>query len=341
MRNKFKLMVHESNGQQYQDLFSKIMSYASPSFKAVKAHGNIGDRGNDGWCAAQGKYFQVYAPEELADNTKAAIKKMKVDFDKLLSYWESISPVKEYVFVVNDKFKGVPPHLIKAVSDIKIKHNLSDASIFSASDLENILFSLGQDQIESILGSMEKLNADLEIYKHLILSITTMMYLRYWRFTSENLIANSIEDEVLSGFERARLEIYTTVLPKSIPSLDDSIIELAENIHHLTCHFTDSECAYLTDDSIWWRRDMRWKRDRIYSNEQYRKKYEIYDKWRENLYIHHCNLVHSLNLFSAKVRDHIDPLFFMGKQFSVVDSMGTFNALEGYELIPSGYRELK
>lgn len=43
-RNMFRLQIHESNGQKFEDLFTKIMGYMEPDFRAVKPHGNIGDR---------------------------------------------------------------------------------------------------------------------------------------------------------------------------------------------------------------------------------------------------------------------------------------------------------
>ncbi|MDC5842519.1 hypothetical protein OPW33_24645 [Vibrio europaeus] len=152
MRTKFRLVVHESTGQKYEDLFVKIMSYADINFKPVKAHGNIGDRGNDGWSSVSGRYYQSYAPDDLPENTENAIKKMKADFIKLKSFWDAICPVKEFVFVVNDKFLGVSPHITSAINEIKAENNLSHVEIFGASDLERTLFSLSTDQIAQIVG---------------------------------------------------------------------------------------------------------------------------------------------------------------------------------------------
>lgn len=77
----FKLKVHESNGIEYENLFSKVMSYYRPGFDKVKPHGNIGDRGNDGWVYGAGIYYQVYAPEDLPSNEKKSLDKLKADFE--------------------------------------------------------------------------------------------------------------------------------------------------------------------------------------------------------------------------------------------------------------------
>ncbi|MFW3166456.1 hypothetical protein WBQ28_18450 [Pseudomonas syringae pv. syringae] len=155
MRTAFKLLVHESDGQRYEDLFVKIMSYSDPDFQPIKAYGNIGDRGNDGWVAKKGRYYQSYAPESLAKNTKSALSKLSEDFEKLKRFWNYLSPVREFYFVVNDKFKGVSPHIYEAVDKLKHLHDLDRSEVFLASQLENKLFSLEHDQIKQVLNSFE------------------------------------------------------------------------------------------------------------------------------------------------------------------------------------------
>ncbi|MEN5198974.1 hypothetical protein ABE525_07110 [Pseudomonas wadenswilerensis] len=155
MRTAFRLLVHESEGQKYEDLFVKIMSYSDPEFKPVKAYGNIGDRGNDGWVANNGRYYQSYAPETLTNNTKNALKKLNDDFEKLKSFWEPISSVREFYFVINDKFKGISPHIYEAVDQLKSMHSLDVAEVFLASQLESKLFLLSNDQIKQVLNSFE------------------------------------------------------------------------------------------------------------------------------------------------------------------------------------------
>lgn len=152
MRTAFKLLVHESQGQSYEDLFVKIMSYKDPEFKPVKAHGRVGDRGNDGWVANKGRYYQCYSPEFLAGNTRNALKKLNEDFERLKSFWGKISPIREFYFVINDKFMGVSPHIYDAVKQLECTHDLECAEVLLASQLENTLFTLDDDQIKHVLN---------------------------------------------------------------------------------------------------------------------------------------------------------------------------------------------
>ncbi|TYT75681.1 hypothetical protein [Desulfobotulus mexicanus] len=152
LRDKFKLKVLQSNGTQYEMFFNEVMKNACHEFQSVKPHGNIGDRGNDGWIQRTGAYFQVYAPEELFKNTEAAKKKVKSDFITLKAYWEQISPIRSFFYVVNDKFQGVSPHISLVLEEIKSENNLEKTGVFSTSNLESVLFRLPQESICSLLG---------------------------------------------------------------------------------------------------------------------------------------------------------------------------------------------
>ena len=102
----FKLRVHECNGQAYEDLFVSVIGRRYPKFKPVKPHGRVGDRKNDGYVAETGSYFQVFAPEDASQKVTNAVSKAKVDFKGLKEYWDKIAPLKEFRFVLNDKFHG-------------------------------------------------------------------------------------------------------------------------------------------------------------------------------------------------------------------------------------------
>lgn len=334
MRTRFKLLVHESNAKAYEDLFVKIMMQVDLNFKPVKPHGNIGDRGNDGWCSDSGVYYQVYAPEDLPSNTSQSLTKLHDDFQKLKDYWDSISPLKEFYFVVNDKFSGAPPHLYSAVAKIKKDYNLSKAEVILSHQLENMLFELSDDIVASIVGSAS-VDSNMEFYQHVVDSITSDMCLKYWTNISDNLFANSIESVVIDGFERITMKMFKTVMPNVNQELEAAIAELMNRVQYLVDHFTDSACASNFGD--FWKRDMSWKKTWIEDQNEYFRVYEKYENWRRELFVIHHNLVHALNLFSDQVRSYVYPNYFMGQKFTIVDSIGTSNSLLGYEAIPTEF----
>ena len=152
LRDKFKIAVLQGNAAQFEGLFSKVKNYTHADFAQVKPHGNIGDRGNDGWLPSSGTYYQVYAPEELSTNTATAQQKVKDDFKKLKLYWETIRPIRNFYFVLNDKFVGVSPHIWRTLSEIQSAESLENAGVYDTASLERDLFSLQHDEICSVLG---------------------------------------------------------------------------------------------------------------------------------------------------------------------------------------------
>ncbi len=148
-RHLFQNKIFKADGQIFEELFSAIMNYAEADFQQIKPWGNIGDRKNDGYIKTKGIFYQVYAPEDIRKSYPNVVNKLKDDFDGLKTQW---SPVNEFYFVVNDKYKGVNADCEKIIQEMKISHNLNDAGFLTAKDIENILFELGDDQIYSITG---------------------------------------------------------------------------------------------------------------------------------------------------------------------------------------------
>lgn len=149
LRKQFKLKIHEANGQAFEDIFTTIMNYVESDFQSIKPWGNIGDRKNDGYIRSKGIFFQVFSPEEITTSYPNVIKKLNGDFNELLKQW---SPVNEFYFVVNDKYRGVNADCEQAIQSIKKNHELTNAGFKTAADLENLLFSLEESQILAIAG---------------------------------------------------------------------------------------------------------------------------------------------------------------------------------------------
>lgn len=150
LRILFKNKIFEANGQAFEDIFTSIMNYKEPGFVSIKPWGNIGDRKNDGYIPDRSIFFQVFAPEEIKKSYSKIISKLKKDFSGLVQQWNQ--PVKEFYFVVNDKYRGVNADSEQAISDIVKINNLNDGGFKTAKDLENLLFSLEDDQIMVITG---------------------------------------------------------------------------------------------------------------------------------------------------------------------------------------------
>jgi len=145
----FENRILKADKQAFEDLFTEIMNYKEPDFQSIKPWGNIGDRKNDGYIKSRGIFYQVYAPEDIRKSYPNVIKKIKTDFNGLMKQW---SNVREFYFVINDKYKGVNADSEQLLQDIKEDNELSESKFITAKDLENILFSLSDDQIIKITG---------------------------------------------------------------------------------------------------------------------------------------------------------------------------------------------
>lgn len=148
-RQLFQNKILKSDGQAFEDIFIETMNYAEEHFQAIKPWGNIGDRKNDGYIRNRGIFYQVYAPEDIKRSYINAVDKLKVDFAGLKIQWK---PINEFYFVINDKYKGINADCEKAIQKIKEEHELVEAKFLTAKDIENILFTLEDDQIFSIIG---------------------------------------------------------------------------------------------------------------------------------------------------------------------------------------------
>lgn len=150
----FHKKVYTSEGQQFEDLLCRIMELNDGRFSRVKPHGKIGDKKNDGYIQDLGIYFQIFSPEDpmSAASITTAVEKAKTDFLGLKQYWDSISPIKQFYFAYNDKYKGAYPDIEKALADIRLTHSLDRAGLFRAKDLEDIFINLPKQHIIEVVG---------------------------------------------------------------------------------------------------------------------------------------------------------------------------------------------
>ncbi|MDA2380897.1 hypothetical protein P4388_06125 [Bacillus thuringiensis] len=153
-RIMFQIKVHTSDGQLYENLFTKIMIKHNPNFRMIKPHGNIGDRKNDGFDKTKGVYYQVFAPEnvEKAKTITDAVSKLRGDFKGLKKHWHTLCPIKEFYYVVNDKYKGLPPHVEQEILLLGSENTDVICDSFCSHNLETIFMGLSKDDITDIIG---------------------------------------------------------------------------------------------------------------------------------------------------------------------------------------------
>lgn len=152
-RKMLKLRIHEAKGSAFQRLFEQVMGYTHAGFTPIKPYGNVGDRKNDGFIPSEGRYFQVYAPEdpESKATAQSSAKKAATDFAGLMRQWDSTTPIRDFRFVFNDEYCGCPPDLQLALAQINSKHSIP-ADVMLAKDIEALVMALDDDQLMDVVG---------------------------------------------------------------------------------------------------------------------------------------------------------------------------------------------
>ena len=142
----FDLRIYRKSGTEFQSFFENIMEKTYSDFQKVKSSG--GDGGNDGFMRKNGKYYQVYSPEDPKKVNPS--KKLTEDFEKLrTSGWEKVSPLQEYNFVFNDKFSGTTKKIEITMADLKKKHPKIKFELILAKDLKKTFLRLSEpDMLE-------------------------------------------------------------------------------------------------------------------------------------------------------------------------------------------------
>lgn len=147
----FKAKIYTKNGYEFQNFCTKIISKYDKDFQPIKTQGKLGDRKNDGYIPTKGIYYQVYAPEKI--DSKEAIDKIEEDIQGLIEYWDKKCKIKEYNFVINDKYLGAYPTINSKILEVQTKYNI-EAKLVLASHLENMLFELADDEIQEVLETI-------------------------------------------------------------------------------------------------------------------------------------------------------------------------------------------
>ncbi|WP_053075006.1 ABC-three component system protein [Ornithinibacillus californiensis] len=224
IRMRFKLVIHESDGQAFENLFTKIMRKSNKNFELVKAYGNVGDMKNDGFDKQTGTYYQVFGPEDSSKKKTIndAVSKLRSDFEGLKKQWDSICPIKHFYFVVNDKYKGTPAPLIQEMIKLDNENKEIECKLFSAADLEDVLMNLQLEDVYDVIGFLPDANIGLldfnilnEVIEFIMNSPVTftseskMVVPDFYEKIEFNGLSNEINDMLVSGsYSEGFLEDY-------------------------------------------------------------------------------------------------------------------------------------
>ena len=195
----FRNHILTYSGQQFEDFFVSIMRKSNPSFYSVKAYGNIGDEKNDGFDRTTGTYYQIFAPEDLHKDQTIydAVKKLKTDFKGLYEHWNNDVPIKKFYFVINDKNKGLPSPIHKAIIQLDKDYNDISINPFIAKDLESIFDLLNWDSKLDIIGFIPDEILPVVEIDALNETVSHLMKVELSRTSPDSFIVPDFDDKII------------------------------------------------------------------------------------------------------------------------------------------------
>lgn len=241
LRLQFWNKVYKKNATEFQRFFEDIMQNAFSDFQKIKPYGNKGDGGNDGYRPKKGIYYQVYAPEDPNEKKAQAAKKLKEDFVKLKSSWDEISKIKKYYFAFNDKGAGVGVEIEKALSELKVKNKKIGFEKFIPRDLEDIFFSLKEDQILALGFDIDSTNA-LKIAKEYLKKIEVELDRDNATFVFKAL--NNLKD-IISTLKNEDLILDFEILEARTSQRLEKVKEAKEKYENLNKRYPNDPRAFL------------------------------------------------------------------------------------------------
>ena len=152
-RIALELKMRKSNGDAFQDFFcSMMLKVHGDDFVRVRAFGQLGDKGCDGYRQSIGQVFQCYGALDGGGNNKVAylIGKMESDYLKAA---RAIGTIMKEWHMVHNFVDGLPIEAVEKLEEIRNKDEKERKFGFvSIEGFGERIFALAPEDIEDLLG---------------------------------------------------------------------------------------------------------------------------------------------------------------------------------------------
>jgi hypothetical protein len=246
VRLVFKERILTLSGSAFEDFAISLLRLKYPNLQKTKPDGPEGDWATDAICMEDGIFFQIYAPEYKDKNSLLTDSKRKLerDFKRLFSKWrEAGLQVNEWYFVLNEKYQGAYPVLIKKTNEIKIENNLKRTGLILSSKLEDIVLDLYRESpldVELLLNN-PVLSIDEDVLTRFNCFEPLYEVCEYIANNDENDGFEFLENEVpLEDEEKIdRNQLYLTIKYYILTALDK--VELVNRFFASNSNFISEE----------------------------------------------------------------------------------------------------
>lgn len=148
-----ELELRRKNGTGFQDFFATVMEKAhGDDYVRVRAFGQLGDKGCDGYLASNGEVFACYGALDADQNkVKYLIGKMEEDFDKAK---KDLSTVLKAWSMVHNFVDGLPVEAVQKLDELKTANPSVTFSFFGRERFEKTVLGLEELAVTQLLGQL-------------------------------------------------------------------------------------------------------------------------------------------------------------------------------------------
>lgn len=205
IESKINLMIYGTNKDEFEKFVIEIYRIKYPNIQSVKPQGQKGDGGNDGYVPNE-LVLQCYAPENI--DAKQTNDKIENDLDRAInSGWK----FKEWHFVINDKFKGIPRDVHHKIDELNDRHKSIEIKLIDSKILKNKLIDYSKSNLFEVYCLLKY---DIEVFSfnniELIIKIVDFISedsLLYNFNTTESFINFSLEKFNPDGIAKIKVNI--------------------------------------------------------------------------------------------------------------------------------------
>lgn len=179
--------------------------------------------------------------------------------------------------------------------------------------------------------SNKKITPEEIIYSNIVDNLNASLQLDKWNWFITNAVRNLVHRDFIDSLEFINERQLAIVWPKKN-------IDLEETIDNLMNSFSDYMSHYMRYSTLGERGDIM-QVDNYYKRIFPNPHYDIYSQrniyWMQKNYLLLCVYTYHLNEFASKVRQYLNPLFYIEKgNFLIIDELGTTNSGNGFLMLP-------
>lgn len=155
IESKINVMIYETNKDEFEKFVIETYRIKYPNIQSVKPQGQKGDGGNDGYVPNE-LVLQCYAPENI--DAKQTNDKIENDLDRAInSGWK----FREWHFIINDKFKGIPRDVHHKIDELNDGHKNIEIKLIDSKILKNKLIDYSKSNLFEVYCLLKY---DIEVF---------------------------------------------------------------------------------------------------------------------------------------------------------------------------------